>query len=55
MKRNSLDLLVCPACHAPLTLHDGTAGPLECGRVRGERGKKCDASQPPGIGFIFHS
>jgi type III restriction enzyme len=24
-------------------------------RVRGERGKKYDACQPPGIGFIFHT
>jgi ubiquinone/menaquinone biosynthesis C-methylase UbiE/uncharacterized protein YbaR (Trm112 family) len=40
MKRNSLDLLACPACHAPLTLHDGTAGPLESGRLRCERCQK---------------
>ena len=40
MRRNSLDLLACPACHAPLTLHDGTAGPLESGRLRCERCQK---------------
>jgi uncharacterized protein YbaR (Trm112 family) len=40
MKRNSLDLLACPACHAPLTLHDGTAGPLESGRLRCEHCQK---------------
>jgi len=36
MKRNSLDLLACPACRAPLTLHNGTAGPVESGRLRCE-------------------
>jgi len=40
MKRNSLDLLACPDCHAPLTLHDGTAGPVESGSLRCERCQK---------------
>lgn len=40
MKRNSLDLLACPACHTPLTLHDGTAGPVESGCLRCERCQK---------------
>ena len=40
MKRNSLDLLVCPACHAPLTLHDGMAGLVESGLLRCERSQK---------------
>ena len=40
MKRSSLDLLACPACHAPLTLHDGTTGPLENGRLHCERCQK---------------
>jgi len=40
MKRNSLDLLACPVCHAPLTLHDGTAGPVESGRLRCEHCQK---------------
>jgi len=40
MRRNSLDLLACPACHAPLTLHDGTADRVENGRLRCERCQK---------------
>ncbi len=36
MKRTTLDLLACPACHAPLTLHDGTADPVESGCLRCE-------------------
>jgi ubiquinone/menaquinone biosynthesis C-methylase UbiE/uncharacterized protein YbaR (Trm112 family) len=33
MKRNNLELLVCPACHAPLIPQDRAAGPLENGRL----------------------
>jgi len=40
MKRNSLDLLACPVCHAPLTLHDGMAGLVESGLLRCERSQK---------------